>query len=210
MVSAERLAAEACTIEMQRCSKPIGKQDQYIAAYGGFQFIQFNPDESVYVDPIVMRTEDRQRLHAALLMLYTGTTRSAAGVLQEQQHNLENDAERRILLGKMVRLAWQVRDALQQGDLDGFGEALDEGWQLKRQLAGGISNPTIDGWYERARRAGALGGKILGAGGGGFLLLYAAPEKHPAIRAALPGLRSIPFHFEPQGSKIIYVEENGR
>ncbi len=210
MVSAECLAAEACLVEMQRCAKPIGKQDQYIAAYGGFQFIQFNPDESVYVDPIVMRTEDRQRLQAALLMLYTGTTRAAAAVLQEQQQNLENDAERRTLLGKMVRLAWQVRDALQQGDLDGFGEALHAGWAYKKQLAGGISTPTIDGWYERAQRAGALGGKILGAGGGGFLLLYAPPEKHPAIRAALPGLRSIPFRFEPQGSKIIYVEENGR
>jgi D-glycero-alpha-D-manno-heptose-7-phosphate kinase len=210
VVSAERLAQEACIIEMQRCAKPIGKQDQYIAAYGGFQFLQFNPDESVYVDPVVMRYEDRQRLRQALLMLYTGTTRSSSGVLQEQQNNLENSVERRMLLGKMVRLAWQVRDALQQGNLDGFGEALHEGWQLKRQLAGGISNPQIDHWYDRAREAGAIGGKILGAGGGGFLLLYAPPEKHPAIRAALPGLRDIRFRFESQGSKIIYVEENGR
>jgi len=210
LVSAERLAEEACTVEIERCGKPIGKQDQYIAAYGGFQFIQFNPDESVYVDPVVMRYEDRQRLLQSLLMLYTGSTRSAANVLQEQQNNLENHTEQRALLAQMVRLAWQVRYALQQGDLNGFGEALHEGWQLKKQLAGGISNPRIDDWYDRARAAGAVGGKILGAGGGGFLLLYAPPEKHPAIRAALPGLRDIRFRFESQGSKIIYVEENGR
>lgn len=206
---AERLAREACHIEIERCGKPIGRQDQYIAAYGGLQFIQFNPDDSVYVDPVVCAPETRKRLQEGLLMLYTGLVRSADKILSEQSHNTETDEEKRASLRRLVSLAGQMREALQHNDLNGFGELLHAGWMEKRKLASGISNPHIDDWYERARAHGAIGGKVLGAGGGGFLLLYAPPERHPGICEALPELRPISFRFEPQGSKLIYVEENG-
>jgi len=206
---AERLAREACDIEIARCQKPIGKQDQYIAAFGGLQHIQFNPDDSVYVDPIICTPQCKRELQGSLLMLYTGITRSAESILQEQKANVETDAGRRAVLHEMVQLARQVRDSLCCNDLDGFGEALHQGWMAKKRLASGISSPKIDAWYERARQHGAIGGKVLGAGGGGFLLLYAHRDRHPEIIKALPDLRPISFHFEPQGSKIIYVEENG-
>jgi D-glycero-alpha-D-manno-heptose-7-phosphate kinase len=206
---AERLAREACIIEIERCSKPIGKQDQYIAAYGGLKFICFNSDGSVFIDPIVCAPETWQRLQEGLLMLYTGLVRNADDILREQSHNTLTDEEKRTSLRRMVGLAEQMRDALLRNDLGGFGEVLHAGWMEKRKLASGITKPCIDEWYERARAHGAIGGKILGAGGGGFLLLYAPPERHPGICEALPELRPIDFRFSQQGSKLIYVEENG-
>ena len=206
---AERLAREACEIEIERCGAPIGKQDQYFSAYGGLKCIQFNPDETVFVEPVICRHQTVRSLQQRLVMLYTGTTRLAAQVLREQQANTERDARTRLMLRRMVGLAHDLRAALLADDLDAFGEALAEGWALKRGLASGISSAQIDLWYERARAAGAVGGKILGAGGGGFMLLYAPEERHEAIRAALPELRQVPIAFEPQGSKIIYVEESG-
>lgn len=206
-VGAERLAREACAIEIERCGRPIGKQDQYIAAYGGLKFMQFNADNSVYVDPIICAPEVRQTLQSRLLMFYMGVTRSSSQILAEQRTNTESDAAHRRTLESMVCLAGALRLALAQDDLDGFGEILHDGWLAKKRLATSISNDTIDDFYERARAAGALGGKVLGAGGGGFLLLYARPEQHGNILAALPELRRIDFAFEPQGSKIIYVED---
>lgn len=206
---AERLAREACIIEIERCVKPIGKQDQYIAAYGGFRFIRFNSDGSVFVDPIVCAPETRERLQDGLLMLYTGLVRSADDILREQSHNIQTDEEKRASLRRMVGLAEQMREALLRNDLDGFGEVLHAGWTEKRKMASGVTKPCIDEWYERARAHGAIGGKILGAGGGGFLLLYAPTERHPEICEALPELRPIDFRFGRQGSKLIYVEENG-
>ncbi len=205
---AERLAREAAQIEIEICGKPIGKQDQYIAAYGGLQCLQFNPDQSVFVDPVICSTETKQQLQHRLLLLYTGLTRSAEEILWEQQANTTDDEERRKALRMMTQLARELREALQRNDLDGFGELLHQGWLEKKQLASGISTSQIDEWYERARRHGALGGKILGAGGGGFLLLYAPQQRHEAIVCALPELKPTPFRFELQGSKIIYVEEN--
>jgi D-glycero-alpha-D-manno-heptose-7-phosphate kinase len=204
---AERLAREACQIEIERCGKPIGKQDQYIAAYGGLQYIQFNPDGSVFVDPIICSPGTKKRLQDRLILLYTGMTRSANDVLAEQKVNIERDTQRREALHIMVQQAKELRAALCNNDLDSFGELLHGGWQLKRDLASGISNVSIDRWYAIARHAGAIGGKILGAGGGGFLLLYAHEDRHAAILSALGELRHIPFRFEPQGSKIIYIEE---
>lgn len=206
---AERLAREACLIEIERCGKPIGKQDQYIAAYGGLQFIRFNPDGSVFVDPVVCTPEARQRLQEGLLMLYTGLVRNADEILSEQSHNTQTDGVKRASLRRMVGLAEQLREALLCNDLEGFGETLHAGWMEKRKLARGVSKPCIDEWYNRARAHGAIGGKILGAGGGGFLLLYAPPERHAEICEALPELRPIDFRFSPQGSKLIYVEEDG-
>ena len=209
LAGAERLAREACQIEIEQCGKPIGKQDQYIAAYGGLQFIRFNPDESVFVDPIICKPETREQLQEGLLMLYTGLVRSADGILEKQSHNTKTDEEKQAGLRRMVGYARQVREALARNDLGGFGEVLHANWLEKRRLASGISKPSIDKWYERARAHGAIGGKILGAGGGGFLLLYAPPERHAEICEALPNLRPVDFGFSPQGSKLIYVEENG-
>ncbi len=206
-VGAERLAREACEIEIGRVGQPIGKQDQYIAAYGGLQYIQFNADDSVYVDPIICPPEVRQQLQSRLLMLFMGTTRAAASILGAQRASTESSPETQRRLYSMVTLAQALRDALYRHDLDAVGEILHEGWLAKKRLAEGISNPQIDAWYERARASGARGGKVLGAGGGGFLLLYAPTNRHEEILAALPELRRIPFAFEPQGTKIIYVAD---
>jgi len=205
---AERLAREACQIEIDRCGKPIGRQDQSVAAYGGLNYIRFNPDGSVFVDPIICAPETRQQLQQWLLMLYTGMTRRADGILAEQSLNSLSNEETRASLRRMVALAGQMRDALNGNELSGFGEVLHANWMEKCRVASGISNPTIDHWYETARAHGAIGGKIVGAGGGGFLLLYAPPERHEEICRSLPELRQTPFRFEAQGSKIIYVEEN--
>jgi D-glycero-alpha-D-manno-heptose-7-phosphate kinase len=204
-VGAERLAREACQIEIERCGKPIGKQDQYIAAYGGLQYVQFNSDGSVYVDPIICRPQTRQTLQSRLLLLYTGQTRAADSILSTQSQTCGTGAPRQAMR-RMVELATQLRDALNANDLDAFGEILHESWMAKRSVAPGIATPAIDAWYDTARAHGATGGKIAGAGGGGFLLLYAPEERHADIRRALPELTPMPFVMEPQGSKVIYVE----
>ena len=204
----ERLAREACQIEIDRCGKPIGKQDQYIAAYGNMQFIRFNPDESVFIDPIICNRELKRQLLASLLLLYTGITRPSEDILREQQTNSASDEGTQRRLKLLTKLADELRDDLQAGELDCFGQILHQGWLEKKRLARGISNGRIDGWYNCAREHGAIGGKLLGSGGGGFLLLFAPAERHAEIVEALPELRPIPFHFEPQGSKIIFVEEN--
>jgi D-glycero-alpha-D-manno-heptose-7-phosphate kinase len=206
-VGAERLAQEACRIEIEKCGKPIGKQDQYIAAYGGLKFIEFCPDGDVAVDPVVCSHETRHLLESRLLMLYTGVTRCADDVLREQSANTQYDKGVRRQLRALVRMARAAQDMLIRDDLDCFGQMLHEGWLMKRALASRISTSAIDEWYECARKHGTVGGKILGAGGGGFLLLYAPEERHDEIVGALPQLRRIPMRFEPQGSKIIFVEE---
>jgi D-glycero-alpha-D-manno-heptose-7-phosphate kinase len=209
MAGAERLASEACYIEMVRCGKPIGKQDQYIAAYGGLQYIRFNPDGSVFTDPVICSADTRKKLQSRLLLLYTGLTRRADDILVEQTRETRSDEAKRVSLRHIVHLADQLCEAMGRDEIDAFGEILHAGWLEKRKLATNISNNTIDTWYERARAAGAIGGKLLGAGGGGFILLYADPAHHTDICRTLPELRPIPFRFCPQGSKIIYVEENG-
>lgn len=206
--SPERLGREACEIEIDRCGKPIGKQDQYAAAYGGLQYFQFNPDGSVFADPVVCPEGTRTRLQDSLLLMYTGLTRSADNILKEQSANTVSDSARRAGLREMKSQADALREILCRGDLDAMGELLHEGWCLKRTLASGISNPQIDDWYATALKRGAKGGKLLGAGGGGFLLFYAHPELHPQIVEALPGLKPVKFRFEPQGSKIVFIEDN--
>jgi D-glycero-alpha-D-manno-heptose-7-phosphate kinase len=209
-VEAGWLAKEACQIEIECCSKPIGKQDQYIAAYGGLQHIQFNPDETVSVDQITLSGDVKKRLEQRLLLFYTGLARSSEDILTEQRKNTEQQEDKRKTLHNMVKLASELNDALMKDDLDSFGELLHAGWLEKRKMASNITSSTIDEWYETARKHGTIGGKILGAGGGGFLLLYAPKEKHDDIVKALPQLRPFPFKFEPQGSKIVYADNNGR
>ena len=203
-VSAERLAREACEIEIDILKSPIGKQDQYIAAYGGLQNIRFNRDESVFVDPVICQRKTKELLNDRLMLFYTGTMRASSSILTEQKRNTNANLHH---LDELVRLAKELRDVLEKDDLSRFGEILHEGWLAKTQLAGNVTNPQIDEYYARASRAGATGGKILGAGGGGFLLLYCENGKQASVRRALSELKESPFRFEPQGSKIIYVSE---
>ncbi|HWW88358.1 MAG TPA: hypothetical protein VNZ26_32410 [Vicinamibacterales bacterium] len=208
-VGADRLAHEACHIEIDICGKPIGKQDQYIAAYGGLQFLQFNADDSVFVDPVICSPATRHELQRMLLLFYTGVTRSANDLLADQRRNTESNGDTRLALQTMAAQARELRDALVINDLGAFGEILHQGWLAKKKMANGISNGRIDEWYERARRHGAIGGKIAGAGGGGFLLLCAPVDRHEGLRRALGELQPMEFRFEPQGSKIVFMEENG-
>ena len=205
-VSAKRLAEEACAIELDRLGRPIGRQDQYIAAYGGFQFIRFEPD-GVLVEPLLPGGEFRRDLEEHLLLLYTGLTRRADTILAEQQRGFEEGTAALDDARRLRDLALDLRAAILDRRLGAVGEILDAGWTIKRGLASGISTPQIDEWYARARAAGAIGGKLVGAGGGGFLLLFASPRDHAAILARLPDLRPVPVRLEPFGSRIIYVEE---
>lgn len=205
--SADRLGEEACEIEIGRCGEPIGKQDQYAAAFGGFNFIQFHPDDSVSVDPIICRRETLRELQAGTLTFYTGLTRSASAILKHQTKALNAEKAKQKMLQRMVKLAHEMRSELQRNNAPVFGEMLHENWELKRQLAAGVTTTQIDDWYNRARKAGAIGGKLLGAGSGGFMMFYAPQERHEAITQALQDLRPVQFGFEPQGSKIIFVHD---
>jgi D-glycero-alpha-D-manno-heptose-7-phosphate kinase len=201
IVPAERLAQEACEVEIKILGKPIGKQDQYIATYGGFRFIEFHPDESVSCESVSLEPRILQRLNENLLLFYTGVNRQAETILAEQEQNIGHHLE---ILHAMKQLAFQARDMLCAGDIDAVGYLLDESWQLKKQLASQISNPEIERVYQTALEAGALGGKIAGAGGGGFLLLYCPPGQHESVRTALGQLKELPFRFEPDGTKVIF------
>ena len=206
--SAEQLATEACQIEIERCGEPIGKQDQFAAAFGGFNFIEFNPDESVFVEPILCQRATLQRLQENILVFYTGITRSASGILKDQQAGVASEQEKQKMLGRMVELARELKASLQKNDLDAFGEIIHTNWELKKGLASAISTSVIDDWYNKARKHGAIGGKLLGAGTGGFLMFYAPRERHEAIVRALSNLRQIEMTFEPQGSRIIFVHNH--
>ena len=202
-VSKEKLAAKACEIEIDRLKNPIGKQDQYAAAYGGLSFYQFNKDGSVFVEPVIMRSELYSQLERNLMMFYTGELHSASAILKEQSINITSgDKEANQL--KMCDLARELRDELQHNNIDAMGEILNEGWNLKRTLASGISNPEIDEYYDIAIKHGAIGGKLLGAGGGGFLLFYVPENRQQEVRMAV-GLQQMPFSFDYQGSAVIYV-----
>ncbi|UCG25847.1 MAG: GHMP kinase [Chloroflexota bacterium] len=201
LVSAEQLAREACEIEIDILSKPIGIQDQYIAAYGGFRFLEFTNGGQVLNEKITLDTPVQRQLNENLMLFFTGVTRSADTILREQKDNMP---KRMAILNHMKQIAFTARDAMQVGDLDAIGELLHESWQLKRQLASGISNGSIQDMYQAARQAGAIGGKITGAGGGGFLLLYCPHERQESVRAALSPLKETPFKLESDGSKVIF------
>ena len=202
-VSKDKLAKLACEVEIERLGNPIGKQDQYGVALGGLNFIKFNQDGSVSHEPILMEGKTYKELQKNLLMFYTGTTRSANTILAEQTKNITSEDKARNLL-KMCGLAKDMKVALENNDISSFGKILDEGWQLKKELASGIANPAIDEAYEIAMKNGALGGKLLGAGGGGFLLFYCEEEKQDQLKKAI-GLRELDFSFERDGTSIVYI-----
>lgn len=201
--SPKKLAEEACRIEIETLGKPIGKQDQYAAAFGGFNYIRFNPDGSVDVQPVPTAPDSLQELERRVLILYTQKQRDADGILQQQSDNTVNKMR---LLREMRDLASEMRGVISgRGNLDEFARLLHVGWELKRSLGFGISDTQIDEWYTAARKAGAQGGKLLGAGGGGFVFLMAPPERHEAIRDALGRPRELSFGIDRLGSRIIFI-----
>ena len=203
--TAARLAEESCHVEIERCGEPIGKQDQYAAAYGGFNFIRFNADDSVEVKKVICPPNVLGELQARLLFFYTGVTRSASALLKQQAKAVAKRGEKSDAMGQMVRLAEDAFAALCAGNTDGLGAMLHEAWQIKRSLTGNISNSAIDDAYQAAMASGAEGGKLLGAGGGGFLMFMVPPGQHDRIRSALHSLREVPFRFAAAGSSIIFV-----
>ncbi len=201
----DTLAKQACEIEIERLQKPIGKQDQYIAAYGGFRFLRFKPDGDVEIETISLNLSERRRLNQHLLLFYTNTSRKSESILHEQR---EQTNSKRAILREMRAQAYEGRSLLENGDFESFGRLLDEGWRLKKSLATKISNPAIDELYAKAKTAGALGGKITGAGGGGFLLLFCPREKQYQLRESLSALKELPFHLENDGTKVIFNYRN--
>jgi D-glycero-alpha-D-manno-heptose-7-phosphate kinase len=205
VASPGRLAQEACTIEIDVLKKPIGKQDQYAAAFGGVNYIRFNPDQSVDVEPVPYKPDTLAELESRVLLVYTEKRRNADDILKAQSVGTK---DRFGVLRQMRDLAGELRDSLAgDADLDNFARLLHEGWMLKRSLGFGIATTDIDEWYEAARRAGAEGGKLLGAGGGGFLLLMAPPDRHDAIREALGRPRELRFEIDRRGSRIIFISD---
>jgi len=201
--SAAQLAATACEIEIERVKAPIGKQDQYAAAFGGLNFIRFNEDESVEVQPIECRAETRDALSRRLMLFYIGQEREASSILAEQSRNMA-DKEKFHRVEQLVELAVELRASLERNDLSSFGEILHRGWQLKRGVASGISNDVVESNYQAAREAGAEGGKLLGAGAGGFLLLSCQQERQGQVREAMSGLREMSISLVSDGSQILH------
>jgi D-glycero-alpha-D-manno-heptose-7-phosphate kinase len=199
----EELASGACEIEIDLLREPIGKQDQYAAAYGGFNIFRFGTDGAVHVEPIALSAEVEKTLHGRLHLFYTGTQRSASAILAEQSRSISAEDKFQNLKA-MTALVDPLRDCLLSGNLDDFGRILHENWMLKQQLTGAISTPEIDEAYRAALAHGALGGKLLGAGGGGFLLFYCPEGTATRVKQALHHFRYFEFEFEHEGSKLIY------
>ena len=201
IVSAERLAREACTIEIETLKKPIGIQDQYIAAYGGLRFIEFMPDGEVKTEKVDISIDARRALNDNFLLFFTGVGRKSSTILNEQKSNIK---DRLSELREIKQMAYQARAYVEAENFDALGGLMHQSWELKKRLAGTISNNHINDMYEAARNAGAVGGKIAGAGGGGFLLLYVPYERQNKVRAALRDLQELPFRLETDGTKIIF------
>ena len=200
-VTARELAERACAIEIDRCRKPIGKQDQYAAAYGGICDLRFGPGDRVDVEQINLTHQMRRLMSSELLLFYTGITRSANAILGEQS---ANTADRLPQLGELRDLAGEAAEGLRAGDIEAVGVAMNKSWQAKRALASGVSNSQIDEAVEGALAAGATGAKVTGAGGGGFLLVVCPLERQRAVREGLSHMRELPIRVDPSGSRVVF------
>jgi D-glycero-alpha-D-manno-heptose-7-phosphate kinase len=207
IVGKMQLAREAIHVERDLAREAVGAQDQVATAHGGLNHIEFNGSD-ITVHPVTLSLQRLQLLESHLMLFFTGLTRNASEVAAQQIHNTSRNTVRLRAMCGMVDEALQILAS--PGDLCGFGALLDESWRLKRELADEVSNSRIDRMYDTALAAGALGGKLLGAGGGGFLLLFVEPERQPSVEAALDGLLRVPFHFERQGTQIIFYDEASR
>jgi D-glycero-alpha-D-manno-heptose-7-phosphate kinase len=200
-VTAEQLAQESCNIEIDILKRPIGKQDQYIAAYGGLKSFCFCKDGKVKAEEIYMESETRRKLGSNLLLFFTNTTRKSAEILKEQKENIMNKVQ---FHNDIKKLAFDTRIALEKLDLNRVGINLNTNWEMKKLLAANITNPDIDEMYDKAIQGGALGAKISGAGGGGFLLVYCERHNQDRLRYAMSEYRELPFLLDKFGSRIIF------
>ncbi len=203
-ISKTKLAEEACKVEIDKLGAPIGKQDQYAAACGGLNFITFHRDDSVSVEPIIMHGDVMKNLQDNLIMFYTGITHDANKILSEQKQNIITQKDKSQNLVRMCELARNMKVSLESNTISDFGAILNEGWIKKRELARSISSNKIDEIYNTAIENGAIGGKLLGAGGGGFLLFYCPKEKQQKLCNILK-LKPFPFKFEHDGSSVVYI-----
>lgn len=204
------LAEMACRVELEDLGEPIGKQDQYAAAYGGLNVFRFLPDGTVQADPLDLDTEGRAELESHLVLYYTGDQRSASAILAEQSKRTATEQDKQRVLDQMVDLVDPLAAALRNGRWSEMGNLLHENWQLKQSLASGITNPNLQSLYATALANGATGGKLLGAGGGGFLLFACPPSQQSKLTQALGSIRRFPFSLETDGSKVLYADsENG-
>lgn len=199
------LAENACNMEINVCGAPIGKQDQYAAAYGGLNFYKFNQDDSVSVEPVLLPGDKYKTLEDNLIMLYVGGEHDAAAILKEQGKNIVVKKDKEDGQKKIVELTYELKEQLEKGNIDALGEILDANWQIKKTLANGISNPKFDEWYSMALKNGAFGGKILGAGGSGFFLFYVPKAEQDGFRRAMGDLPEMQFKFDHQGTIPISV-----
>ena len=204
IVSTRTLAEEACEIEMNRLNEPIGKQDQYIASYGGITCMNFHKDGYVWVDPLRISEETLYNLEDNLILYFTGFSRSAGNILKEQNDKSKEHNEDMLKNLDFVKdLGYQSKNALEKGDLDEFADIMNVHWEYKKKRSGGMSNPQIDEWYSLARSHGALGGKMIGAGGGGFLMFYVKDKARLRDAMRDTGMSEVRFRFEKEGSRIL-------
>jgi D-glycero-alpha-D-manno-heptose-7-phosphate kinase len=204
--STHDLANEACRIELDMLGKPIGKQDQYATATGGMNLIEFKRDGTVACEPVIAPDDHVAALHRSLLLFYTGSARQSGDAILENQSRAASSGENTKAMAEMKELAYEMRDRIQTGDIEAIGHLLNRNWQLKREAAPGTSTDAIDELYDKALDAGAWGGKLLGAGGGGFFLVLAPSEAQAEVRRALSDYREIPFRFASHGSHLLLVE----
>jgi len=202
-VSAKQLAEEAVKIEREILKEPGGKQDQYMAAYGGIQLMEFFPDENVSLKQTLLSLDARKNLNDHLIMFYTGRERDSKKIHEEQMGMIDEKVEN---YNKMRDLAYITYETLSKGKWEDLGALLERNWELKKELSNNITDTEIDRWYEKAKKAGAVGGKLMGAGGGGFLLFFVDPQKRQNLKKELNELNEEPFNFEPFGSRILYME----
>ncbi len=205
LIHSSELAELACEIEIDRLGEPVGKQDQYIAAYGGVTCFRFHPDGQVEAWPLQASIETLFALEDNLLLFFTGFSRSAGSILKDQQQRTQqNDAVMLENLHYIKDLGLRSKDALESGDLIKFGELMHEHWEHKKKRSPGMSNSHINEWYELGRANGAIGGKLVGAGGGGFLMFYAEDKKHLRHAMAQAGLEEVRFRFDFEGTKVVF------
>lgn len=204
-VTSETLAQKACHLEIDICKQPIGKQDQYAAAYWWLNFIEFKPDDTVHINPIICAKETIQRLSNNLLMFYTWITRNASNILADQNQYMVSDTEKQEIMKKMVALTYTLKKELENNNLNNFWDILHQNRILKKKMSWWISNPQIDERYDKAMKAGAQWGKILGAGWWWFLLFYVPHDHHDDVSKALSELKKVDFEFDTEWSKIIFI-----